>query len=57
MTRCFIRACDNTEIDERGPVWLRDGSEHLACTEHWKAIFRILGEQVTWEQDAMRSQP
>lgn len=49
---CFIAACENDEIDERGPVWLRDGSMHKACTEHWEPIFRVLGEQATWEAEA-----
>jgi hypothetical protein len=53
---CFIGGCGNDEIDERGPIWVRDGEAmHKACTEHWEAIMRILGEQATWERtDAMR---
>lgn len=52
---CLISTCDNDEIDQRGPVWLRDGSMHKACTEHWEGIFRVLGEQASWEQtDASR---
>lgn len=52
---CFIAGCDSDEIDQRGPVWLRDGSMRKACTEHWEPIFRVLGEQASWEQvDAMR---
>ena len=49
-TRCFIRGCDNNEIDPRGPVWLIDGSEWNACTEHGEPIFRVLGEQASWEK-------
>jgi hypothetical protein len=49
---CFIATCENTEIDERGPIWLRDGSMHKACVEHWEPIMRVLGEQATWEKDA-----
>lgn len=51
---CFIAGCDNDDIDQRGPVWLRDGSMHKACSEHWEPIFRVLGEQATWEREAMR---
>ena len=47
---CLIRACEGDEIDQRGPVWLRDGSMHKACTEHWEGIFRVLGEQASWER-------
>lgn len=55
---CFIRGCDNDDIDTRGPVWLRDGTEHQACTEHWEPIFRVLGEQATWEAtDAYTTEP
>lgn len=51
---CFIAGCDHDDIDQRGPVFLRDGSIHKACAEHWEPIFRVLGEQATWEQtDAM----
>lgn len=53
---CLIDACDNTEIDQRGPVWLRSGGMRKACVEHWEGIFRVLGEQAAWERtDAMRS--
>lgn len=53
---CFIAGCDNDEIDQRGPVFLRDGSIHKACTEHWGPIFRVLGEQASWERtDAYRA--
>lgn len=52
---CFIGGCDHADIDHRGPVFLRDGSMHKACTEHWEPIFRVLGEQASWERtDAMR---
>lgn len=50
---CFISGCDNGDIDVRGPVWLRDGSMHKACVEHWEPIMRVLGEQVSWQKDAM----
>jgi hypothetical protein len=53
---CLIAACENDEIDQRGPVWLRDGSMHKGCTEHWEGIFRVLGEQGSWERtDGSRS--
>lgn len=51
---CFIAGCDNDDIDYRGPIYLRDGSIHKACREHWEGIIRVLGEQSTWEQDAGR---
>lgn len=47
---CLISACENDEIDQRGPVWLRDGSVRKACVEHWEGIFRVLGAQASWEQ-------
>lgn len=54
--QCLISTCSNDDIDVRGPVWLRNGSMHKACTEHWEAIFRVLGEQATWERtDGFRS--
>jgi hypothetical protein len=54
--QCFIAGCDSGEVDKRGPVWLRDGSMHRACPEHWEGIHRVLGEQASWEHnDAMRS--
>lgn len=53
---CFIGGCESSETDQRGPVFLRDGSMHKACPEHWEPIMRVLGEQATWQgQDAMRS--
>jgi hypothetical protein len=52
---CMFAGCDNDEIDQRGPVSLRDGSMHKACVEHWESIMRVLGQQATWEwTDAMR---
>lgn len=51
---CFIAACDYTDIDPRGPVWVRnDPMPHYACTEHWEAIIGILGRQVG-SDDEMR---
>ena len=47
---CLIRGCEGGEIDQRGPVALVDGSIHKACTEHWEGVFRVLGEQATWER-------
>lgn len=52
---CLFWGCDSDEIDQRGPVWLRDGSMRKACVEHWEGIMGTLGRQSTWEQDAMRS--
>lgn len=52
---CLIAGCDSAEADQRGPVHLRDGSIQKACPEHWGAIFRVLGEQASWERgDAYR---
>ena len=46
-TPCFIRGCDYTDIDERGPICLRyDTTHYYACTEHWEAIVGTLGRQV-----------
>lgn len=47
---CLFQGCDSDDIDQRGPVFLRDGSIHKACVEHWEPIFRVFGEQATWEQ-------
>jgi hypothetical protein len=52
VTDCMFMGCDNDEIDGRGPVVLRDGSKHGACTEHWEPIMRVIGQQRTWEQEA-----
>jgi hypothetical protein len=55
---CLFHGCDASpdDMDQRGPVLLRDGSIHKACSDHWEPIFRILGEQASWEStDAMRS--
>jgi hypothetical protein len=48
--QCAIAACDNGDIDQRGPVWLRDGSMLKVCIEHWEGVFRVLGEQASWER-------
>lgn len=47
---CLIAGCESWEVDARGPVWLRDGSIHKACPEHWEGIFRVLGEQSSWQR-------
>lgn len=47
---CLIAGCDNHDIDQRGPVQLRNGSIHKACVEHWEGVFRVLGEQASWER-------
>jgi hypothetical protein len=54
--RCAIAGCENQdEADRRGPVQLRDGTIFKVCTEHWEPIFRVLGEQASWERaDASR---
>jgi len=49
---CFIRGCDDDDIDQRGPVFLRDGSMHKACVEHWEGVMRVLGEQSDPQPDA-----
>lgn len=54
--RCLIVACENDEIDERGPIWVWSPTGPLmrkACVEHWEGIYRVLGEQVSWAADAM----
>lgn len=51
--RCGISGCDNQEADQRGPVFMRDGSMHKVCPAHWEPIMRLLGEQASWQQDAM----
>jgi hypothetical protein len=53
---CMFFGCEYADIDQRGPVVLRDGSMHKACTEHWEAIHRILGLQAP-SNDEMRSGP
>jgi hypothetical protein len=53
---CLFVACENPEIDERGPVWVWSPGGPLmrkACVEHWEGIYRVLGEQVSWAADAM----
>lgn len=52
---CGIAGCDTAEADQRGPVYMRDGSIHKVCPEHWELIMRVLGEQGAWEREAMRS--
>lgn len=53
---CMISGCNATEVDQRGPVWLRGGGMGKACPEHWEPIMRVLGEQATWERtDAYHS--
>lgn len=47
---CLIAACDGSDIDPRGPVQLRTGAIGKACVEHWEGIFRVLGEQASWER-------
>jgi hypothetical protein len=53
---CLIRGCEYDDIDQRGPVFLRDDSMHKACVEHWEAIHRVLGQQASMP-DAMSSTP
>jgi len=50
---CLIEGCDGSEIDQRGPVWVRNGDHVLmlkACVEHWEAVYRVLGVQASWER-------
>lgn len=52
---CLFAGCENGDIDERGPIWLRGGSMRKACTEHWEPTMRVLGDQASWERtDAFR---
>lgn len=54
---CGISGCDNQEADQRGPLFMRDGTMHKLCPDHWVAVHRILGEQATWQSDAERWAP
>lgn len=48
---CFIEGCNSESgICERAPIYLTDGSIWKACTEHWEAIYLVLGEQTLWER-------
>lgn len=50
---CLIAGCDGTDIDQRGPIWVRNGDHVLmlkACTEHWEGIYQVLGVQASWER-------
>ncbi len=50
--------CEGGEIDQCGPVFLRNGQIHKACTEHWEGVMRVLGEQESWQRtDGARSGP
>lgn len=54
LAMCFVHACDNRDIDPRGPVFLRDdATPRYACTPHWEGVFRVLGEG---EQDHTTSE-
>lgn len=48
---CAITACVNKGTDPRGPMFLRNGTIHKVCTEHWEAIFGVLGSQAIWDGD------
>jgi hypothetical protein len=55
---CLIAGCGSEEIDQRGPVWLRNATMHKACVEHWEGIMSVLGEQGAWERtDGSRQTP
>lgn len=55
---CFIDGCSGSDIDQRGPVFIKGGLIRKACVEHWEPIFRVLGEHAAWERtDAMTSGP
>lgn len=51
--RCFVYGCENTEIDQRGPVFDRDKRMHLACTPHWEGVYGPLGEQAAEHADVV----
>ncbi len=38
---CFIQGCENKNIDNRGPIFLKTGSMHKACVPHWSAIMHV----------------
>lgn len=50
--RCGIVGCDAEDTDQRGPLFMRDGTIHKLCPEYWEAVMRILGGQQSWEADA-----
>lgn len=53
---CLIDGCESIDTDQRGPIFLRDGSMHKACSDHWEAIISVLGRQAG-SSDAARWQP
>jgi len=53
---CLFDGCPYTDIDHRGPIFLRDGSIHKACVEHWEAVHGIIGRSVG-SNDEMRCTP
>lgn len=54
--RCGISGCGNEEADQRGPLFMRDGSMHKLCPDHWEPVMRVLGEQRAWLADAHHSE-
>jgi hypothetical protein len=42
---CFVASCGSGDVDERGPIFDRDGRMHLACPAHWDAVMGVLGAQ------------
>lgn len=54
---CVFSGCDYDDIDERGPVFLRDDkTPHYACVEHWEGVHGVLGHQVN-RDDEQRVSP
>ena len=48
---CFIQGCNNDKIDNRGPIFLRDGSMHKACVPHWVAVMHVSHAEKRNEDD------
>ena len=46
---CAVSGCTNREVDQRGPIAMRDRDQVLfqfwVCIPHWEAIITILGQQ------------
>lgn len=55
LVGCAIKGCNDTEVDERGPVWMnaKDGTaqEYWVCRDHWENIFYVLGVQELDRED------
>lgn len=53
---CAVAGCEELWAhDERGPLFLRDGTMHRLCQDHWEAVMGVTGRQGAWEADAHRT--